>query len=124
MARILVIDDEPDVRTFIATALIRDGHMVVTAGNGYEGVELYRRDPMDVVITDIFMPDQDGLQTIIQLRKESPDLKIICISGGGNYVLGDYLPAAKRFGANVVLSKPISVSELRHAVNRILSIAK
>ncbi|GMQ79056.1 MAG: response regulator [Anaerolineae bacterium] len=112
MTRILVIDDEPQVRTMLREILEDEGYEVVVAVNGNEGLKLYRNEPTDLVITDIIMPGKEGLETIKELRKISPDVKIIAISGGGRVVPKDYLQVAQAFGAQRVFNKPVEYNEL------------
>jgi DNA-binding response OmpR family regulator len=112
MARILVIDDDRDVREMLRRILEHDGHEVIEASNGEAGVRLYRERPADVVITDIIMPEKEGIETIRDLRRENPQIKIIAISGGGRIGPSDYLNAARMLGAKKTFSKPFSRQEL------------
>jgi len=116
MQRILVIDDEPDVRDFLITALSRAGYDVRGAANGREGVHACRREMVELVITDLVMPEKEGLETIIELRREHPELKVIAISGGARGSSRNYLKAAQLCGAHRVFNKPISPVDLLHAV--------
>ena len=120
MARILFIDDSADARAIGRATFRSTGHEVTEATNGVEGMRLYRERPFDLVVTDIFMPEKDGLQTIQELRHEFGDVRIIAISGGSVETPGDYLPLAKRLGANEVFHKPINVGALREAAERVL----
>lgn len=83
MTRILVIDDEPQVRAMLRQMLEREGYEVVEAEEGEEGMRRYREQPVDLVITDILMPQKEGIETIRALRRTNPGVKIIAISGGG-----------------------------------------
>ena len=83
MSRILIIDDERAIRSMIRQTLDRTGHEVEEASNGVEGMNVYRAKPADLIITDLVMPDQEGLETIMQLRREYTDARIVAISGGG-----------------------------------------
>lgn len=121
MARILVIDDEPTVRRYFARVLELAGYDVDVAENGREGMRMFRAHRPDLVITDILMPESDGIETITELKKDFPDTKIIAISGGGAVGPTGYLKAAELLGANVVLEKPIKATQLREAVNEILA---
>jgi len=105
-SRILVIDDDPQIREMIREVLERKDHTVFEADNGNKGLRSARSEPVDIVITDIIMPDKDGLETIAELRSSFPGIKIIAISGGGRRVDSDFLPAAQAFGADQVLYKP------------------
>lgn len=117
MARVLVIDDSPTVREMIRTALEPAGHEVLQASDGRVGVEVQRVLSCDVVITDLIMPEKEGLETILELRREWPELKIIAVSGG-SAVLNkrDLLRAARSFGAARTLSKPFTARELVDSV--------
>ena len=85
MARILIIDDEPNMRSMLRRMLHKAGHQVSEAGDGAEGIDSYERDPPDLVITDILMPKKEGIETIIALHRADPDLPVIAISGGGRF---------------------------------------
>ena len=118
MPSILVIDDDPNVRDILQRMLGRAGYDVTTAINGKEGIRLFRAEGADVVITDIVMPEKEGLETIRELLEEFPDIKIIVMSGGGG--LGEpssYLSIAKMLGARLSFRKPIPRAELLAAVN-------
>src|SRR5437763_15450494 len=84
MARVLVIDDHTEIRELLRLTLQAAGYDVVVAPNGREGLEIHRERPAELVITDIFMPEQEGLETIQELRRQSPRPKIIAMSGGGH----------------------------------------
>lgn len=121
MPRVLVIDDDRLGRTVLKSILEKAGHEVVEAVNGKEGAELFQSNPTDLIITDIFMPEQDGIATILKLTREFPDVKIIAVSGGGNILQsGDYLQHAKDFGAFKTFKKPVDPDELIQAVNELL----
>lgn len=120
MPRVLVIDDEPDLRELIRELLDDAGYEVVEAANGREGVARFAEAPTDLVITDIMMPEQDGIQTVIELRRTRPSTKIIAISGGGPARNLDFLQFAKRVGAVEVLVKPFTNDQLVGAVKKAL----
>ncbi len=120
MARILIIDDEELARFTVRLILETAGHEVGEAKNGNEGLTQFRSNPYDLVITDIIMPEKEGIETIIELRKDYPDLRIIAISGGGRTRNLDFLRLAGQFGAAVSLAKPFSDDELIVAVNTCL----
>jgi DNA-binding response OmpR family regulator len=115
--KILVIDDDDQIRRMVSKILIGDGHDVVCASNGAEGVRLFRTEQPAIVITDIIMPEQEGIETIVTIRRERPGVKIIAISGGGR--LGDIevLRMAQRLGADDVIPKPFRAGDLRRRVN-------
>lgn len=120
MATILVIEDDSEVRDFLESLLVRAGHRVIEANDGLQGMHAYRNDPTDLIITDLFMPVKEGLETIIDLRKEYPDLKIIAISGGTREGKGDYLRTAQLCGARRIFHKPFDSEELLKAVDELL----
>lgn len=117
---ILIIDDDAAVRRMLRTWLERDGYHVAVARDGAEGMALYRTAPADVVITDVFMPGQDGIETIQQLREEFPDSRIIAISGGPVSGTNDSLTDAKLLGADATLAKPFTMDLLVQAVTELL----
>ncbi|UCD87844.1 MAG: response regulator [Desulfobacterales bacterium] len=120
MQQILIIDDEEQIRAVFKEMLGRSGYMVSEASNGKEGLMLQREKPADLIITDIIMPEKEGLETIRELRIEFPEVKIIAISGGGEIGSDQYLNAAKQFGAACTLHKPIGLQELLQTVQRLL----
>jgi YesN/AraC family two-component response regulator len=101
--------------------LTAEGHVVEDAPIGSAGITLHRANPFDLVITDIVMPEKEGISIIIELRGECPDLKIIAMSGGGDFEPYGYLDIASRVGADRTLPKPFSREELLEAVNDVLS---
>ena len=117
MARILVIDDDDDIRNVLLLMLKASGHEVITAVNGAEGLKAFNTQPADVVLTDLLLPDQDGLEIIKQLRRISPKVGIIAMSGesGANTVLA----AAERAGVGI-LAKPFFPDQLLAAVDNAL----
>ena len=124
MAKILVFDDEPSILLMIKKMLERAGHEVDMALNGREGMELLEKNKPDLVITDIIMPEKEGLETIMTLRKRYPEIKIIAISGGGRIGPEGYLPSAKHLGADMVFQKPLVQKEFMEAVALLLSKTK
>jgi CheY-like chemotaxis protein len=121
MARILVIDDEELARFTLREMLEAAGHQVVEATNGQEGTVFQRANPCDIVITDMIMPEKEGLETIVELKGDFPDLKIIAISGGGRTRNMDFLKLAGEFGADRIIIKPFSEEDLKEGVNACLS---
>lgn len=121
MATIYVFDDEPSILLMIKKMLEKAGHEVSTALNGREGMELINAKKPDLLITDILMPEKEGLETIMELRKKYPDLKIIAISGGGRFGPEGYLPGAKLLGADLVFQKPLVQKEFLQAISSLLS---
>lgn len=120
MARILVIDDDPAMRETLCRVLCREGHSAVGATNGRVGLERQKEQPADLVITDILMPEQEGMETIMKLRRDYPDVRIIAISGGGRLAFFDFLKYARQFGADYALAKPFTPSELLKTVQQAL----
>jgi DNA-binding response OmpR family regulator len=120
MAKILVIDDEPSILLMIKKMLEKEGHEVDLALNGRDGMELFENIKPALVITDIIMPEKEGLETILELRKKNPGLKIIAISGGGRISPEGYLPGAKLLGADMVFQKPLVPKEFTEAVSKLL----
>ncbi len=120
MAYILIIDDEPQIRSMLKLMLERDGYEVAEAPDGNEAIRLYRQNPADLIITDLIMPNQDGIGMIIALKKEFPDAKIIAMSGGGLNKPEGYLKGAKKLGAACTLTKPIDRDEMLRAVRDVL----
>ena len=118
MAGILVIDDDSDTRELLRTTLESAGHQVVLAENGRQGVQRFKEKSADLVITDLFMPEQEGLETIKQLKMEFPEASIIAMSGKPTG--GTMLTVAKRLGATTVLQKPFLPEELLKVVEEAL----
>jgi len=112
MARILVIDDQDSIRRVVRRALEQDGHEVFDASDGELGMEILESQSFDLVITDIFMPGQDGIVTLRQIRKRFPSLKVIVISGGDSTGLLDMRQDAEFLGAVSSLQKPFNAREI------------
>ena len=119
--RVLIIDDDEQLRALLREILERAGFAVVEAANGVEGLRLFRGDPADLVITDLIMPDKEGVETILELRREFPEARIIAISGGGRNGCANYLPIAARLGARRTLAKPFSRQEILDSVRETLT---
>lgn len=120
MVHILVIDDEPSVLDVLRKILQFEGYEVITASNGEEGLELFRQFPCDLVITDMVMPVKDGLQTILDLRKEKPDIPVVAMSGGGTISKERYLVIAGYLDRVITIPKPFSVESITGAVTKLL----
>lgn len=121
MAKILLIDDDADVRAPLATWLQRHGHEVSEAGNGVEGLARLEQGSFDVVVTDIIMPDMEGIETILHIRKRWPALPVVAISGGGSGEPSQALRPASRLGAHATLRKPFRPSALGELVEQLLA---
>ena len=121
MSKILIIDDEPYILLMLKKMLEKAGYEVDLASNGRQGLELFQKDSADMVITDIIMPDKEGLEIIMEMKQTHPDLKIIAISGGGRISPESYLECAKHFGASRVFQKPFRQKELMLAVKDLMA---
>lgn len=117
MAHILIIDDEKDVRLVLARMLEFAGHQTVEAENGKQAISMLRSQPVDLVITDLVMPEQEGIETIKIVRSNYPDLKIIAMSGAFG---GEFLAVAGMLGANTTLQKPLRMETVLAAVGKVL----
>lgn len=119
MSRVLVIDDDELIRRLFRQMLAQQGHRVVEALDGKEGVALYQKEPADLVVVDLLMPEKDGLETIMDLRRINRHLKIIAISEG--LIDGvDFLPIAKKLGAQYTFQKPFNPEEVQAAIRELL----
>jgi CheY-like chemotaxis protein len=121
VTKILVIDDDAIVRKTIVQILEQDGYQVLSAEDGARGMVLFRSEQPDLVITDIIMPEQEGIQTITEMRRAKPDAKIIVISGSGRIGNIDFLRIAQHLGASDAIAKPFDRDDLlkrvRHCLN-------
>jgi DNA-binding NtrC family response regulator len=122
MAAILVVEDDELVRQAIGRVLALERHEVITVENGRLALEVLDRRPFDLVITDLIMPEKEGLETITELRHRHPGLKVIAVSGGGRTGLRHYLDLAEKLGARASLAKPFTRGALVGAVNHVLAI--
>ena len=121
MPGILLVEDEKDLREMLKASLIRRKYTVIEAENGKDAISHFKPLITDMVITDLIMPDEDGLKVIIKLKELKPTLKIIAISGGGKAGPGSYLNLAKALGADAIFSKPFSVHDLISKIEELLS---
>lgn len=120
MARILIVDDSEDARLTIAECLERDGYEVGLSAEGAEALKAQEKTPFDVLITDIFMPDKDGVETIREFHQRYPQTRIIAMSGS-NRARVDYLAFSLEIGADKVLRKPFDVAELKTMLREVLA---
>ncbi|HEY0106430.1 MAG TPA: response regulator [Rhizomicrobium sp.] len=118
--RILVIDDDDAVRDSIVALLSSMAFEVVEACDGRDGVEKFAIHKPQIVLTDIVMPRQEGIETIVKIRQADPDVKIIAMSGGGRIKSQEYLALAKGLGADLTLDKPFSLETLADAIRQCL----
>jgi DNA-binding response OmpR family regulator len=120
VARILIIDDDDALRAAMSKILEREGHEVRAAADGDTGLSLHRSDPADLVVTDLIMPEKEGIETLQDLRAEFPDVPILAISGGGAVGPAGPLTDATLLGADAALAKPFAVDVFVEAVARLL----
>jgi len=123
VTRILVIDDDPAIRDLLGEALTRAGYEVDKSPDGLAGMELMRARRADLVITDIIMPGKQGVETINELWRDFPGVKVIAISGGGRIHARHYLDTARLFGAHREFTKPIDIPQLLEAVRELTGVA-
>lgn len=121
MYSILIIEDDEFVMNMLKQTFERAGYEVGTASNGRIGIQLYKCKPFDVVITDLIMPDMEGIETILKLRADYPDVKVIAISGGGRNRPDDYLHLARKLGALRTFTKPVDRDDLLDAVKQLIA---
>jgi len=122
MAHVMIIDDDQYVRSVVRQMLEAAGYVVTEASSGREGIEKHEENPADLIITDIIMPDEGGLETIMKLKRDYPKIKIIAISGGGRIVQVDFLDIAKNLGVVRTMQKPLERAELLEAVAEALAL--
>jgi len=118
--RILIIDDEPTALELLRRIVSSVGYDTVLAANGEEGLERFQEQPCDLVITDMVMPVKDGLQTILDLRADFPDLPVIAISGGGAISKERYLAVASYLDRVITVAKPFSINSITDAIEKLL----
>jgi len=112
MARILIIDDDDQIRDMLCRMLNQEGYVADDASNGVEGLARFRQQPYDLVLTDLIMPEKEGIEMIIELKSEFPEVKIIAMSGGARMGPEAYLQLAESLGAESCFTKPIPRKEL------------
>lgn len=121
MSGILIVEDDKDLREMLKTSLLRMKYVVIEASNGKEALTHFKPSITDMVITDLIMPEEDGLKVIMKIRERKPSVKIIAISGGGKAGPGNYLDLAKALGADEIFSKPFSINDLINKIRDLLS---
>ena len=124
MNAILVVDDDPQVLEVVGEMLRLDGYAVATAADGREAVVKFRNTSFDLVITDLIMPEKEGLETIVEMKSMRSSVPVIAMSGGGRVGPSDYLETARYIGAAATLAKPFTRSELISLVSSVLSEAE
>ncbi|MBV9827477.1 MAG: response regulator [Alphaproteobacteria bacterium] len=120
MAQILVIDDDPVLQQVIRLTLEAAGHTVLRCDNGRKAIDIVTYDHADLIVTDIIMPEMDGIEMVRAVRRVRPELPIVAISGGSNGNADDYLGMAKVFGASMTLTKPFRPQDLVTAIAELL----
>ena len=120
MAGIMIVEDDTDLREMLKISLLQRKYSVFEASNGKEAIAKFKPSLVDLVVTDIIMPDEDGLKVIMKLREIKPSIRIIAISGGGKAGPGNYLNLARALGADEVFSKPFSMHDLINKIDFLL----
>jgi CheY-like chemotaxis protein len=120
MAGILIVEDDKDLREMLKTSLLQRKFTVIEASNGKDALLRFKPSVTDLVITDLIMPDEDGLKVIIKIKEIKPSIKVIAISGGGKAGPGNYLNLAKALGADEIYSKPFSINDLLNKIEDLL----
>ena len=121
MKKILVIDDESVIRALLRQLFERNGFLVIDAEDGRQGLDLYREESPDLVVTDLIMPEEEGLTVIKEIKKMTPDAPIIAISGGGIGKADVYLQLAKSMGAGRIFEKPFDAKAVLKAVQEMVA---
>jgi len=121
MPGVLIVEDDKELREMLKLALLRRNFTVLEAENGKVAIAHFKPLITDVVVTDLIMPDEDGLKVVIKLRELKPSIKIIAISGGGKVGPGSYLNLAKALGADATYSKPFSINEVVFKIEQLLN---
>jgi CheY-like chemotaxis protein len=119
VARILIAEDNPQVRSMLRMTLEREGHEVREAGDGREALRRCDEGPVDIVVTDLIMPEMEGIATIRALRQAHPEVKIIAMSGGGYIGPQSYLDVARKCGAAYAFTKPVDRATLLEAIRQL-----
>jgi DNA-binding response OmpR family regulator len=120
MPGVLIVEDDKELREMLKMSLLRRNFTVLEAENGKEAITHFKPSLTDLVVTDLIMPEEDGLKVVIKLRELKPSVKIIAISGGGKVGPGSYLNLAKALGADAIYSKPFSINDLTAKIEQLL----
>jgi DNA-binding response OmpR family regulator len=124
LAKILLIDDDPQILDLLMELLSEDGHECVCAKNGLAGFKALQQGAIDLVVTDLIMPEAEGIETIMRIRTEGYTVPILAISGGIPKVPGSYLPMAERLGADRTLAKPFDLTVFKRNVDELLAMPR
>lgn len=122
MKRILIIEDDPITQELVKDILEEENYDVEVAGNGIDGLELQNSNPFDLIITDIVMPEKEGIETILEIKRDYPKVKLIAISGGASYGANGYLKMAKMLGVERTFPKPFERDDIVNAVKELLEL--
>ena len=117
----MIVEDQAEFREMLKEALLRRKYSIIVASDGKEAMLKFKASIVDLVVTDILMPEEDGLKVIMKLKEIKPGIKIIAISGGGKAGPGNYLNLAKALGADDILSKPFSLNTLISRIEELLN---
>ena len=120
MSGVLIVEDDKELREMLKMSLLRRSFTVFEAENGKDAITHFKPTITDLVVTDLIMPEEDGLKVVIKLRELKPSIKIIAISGGGKVGPGSYLNLAKALGADAIYSKPFSINDLTLKIEQLL----
>ena len=120
MPGVLIVEDDKELREMLKMSLLRRSFTVFEAENGKDAITHFKPGITDLVVTDLIMPEEDGLKVVIKLRELKPSIKIIAISGGGKVGPGSYLNLAKALGADAIYSKPFSINDLTLKIEQLL----
>ena len=121
MSSLLIIEDDANLRMILRNIIEQAGHRVCVATDGKDALTKIQEDPPDLVITDIIMPEKEGIEVILCLRKNYPDIRIIAMSGGGQLGADHYLDMAHEFGAHITIPKPFDKQIILDAINQLLT---
>ncbi len=120
MKKILVVDDDDLIRDLLFEILDSSGYEVISAANGNQALDILKQQTVDLIITDIIMPDKEGIETIIEIRKKYPKALIIAMSGGGQLDANSYLSIAQKLGVARTISKPFDPANLLNIIKELL----
>jgi len=120
MPGVLIVEDDKELREMLKMSLLRSNFTVLEAENGKAAIMHFKPLITDLVVTDLIMPEEDGLKVVMKLRELKPSIKIIAISGGGKVGPGSYLNLAKALGADAIYSKPFSINDLIAKIEQLL----